>query len=271
MIHTFLTQAVSPLFPTNHYLNSLYKWHVLDDRSIPDPGRPPYYSANFFSTIKDVHQNTPLNVIWITLKQWTQLLLERGITHSSEDPDSPAVLISSRLEESNPETDFKHSYRLVRLFGLAPEQKTFLFKMLQNLLPTRERLHRCGKSPTPCCTFCHDQQDTLEHLLSCPQSLEVATPLLSCLTSQLDNITIKDITILNFLTSESWELPAVWLLSTCLMFIWENRVAGKRAKLDECRAELLARIALLSNTKWKHYSLHNSALLLNEAINLHFV
>ena len=103
------------------------------------------------------------------------------------------------------------------------------------------------------------------------KSLEVATPLLSCLTSQLDNITIKDITILNFLTSESWELPAVWLLSTCLMFIWENRVAGKRAKLDECSAELLARIALLSNTKWKHYSLHNSALLLNEAINLHFV
>ena len=99
------------------------------------------------------------------------------------------------------------------------------------------------------CTFCDDQQDKLEHLLSCPQSLEVATPLLSCLTSQLDNITIKDITILNFLTSESWELSAVWLLSTCLMFVRENRVAGKRAKLDECRTELLAKVAILSNTK----------------------
>jgi hypothetical protein len=46
------------------------------------------------------------------------------------------------------------------------------------------------------------------------------------------------------------------------MFILENRVAEKRAKLDECRAELLA---LMNNTKWKHYSLHNRDLLLNEA------
>ena len=48
-------------------------------------------------------------------------------------------------------------------------------------------------------------------------------------------------------------------------------MAGKRAKMDECRAELLARIELLKDSKWKHYSLHNSALLLSEAINLHFV
>ena len=198
-------------------------------------------------------------------------LLEHGITHSSEDQDSPAVRISSRLEESNPEIDFKNSYRLARLFGLAPEQKTFLFKMLQNLLPTRERLHRCGKSPTASCNFCDHPEDTLDHLLSCPQSLEVSAPLLSCLASQLDNITTKDIIHLNFHTAESWDLPAVWILSTCLMFVWEKRVAGKKAKLDECRAELSARIALLSQTKWKHYSLHNSALLLNEAINLHFV
>ena len=53
---------------TNYYLNSLYRWHVLGVRDIPDPGRPPYYSESFFNTIKDVHENIPLNVIWITLK-----------------------------------------------------------------------------------------------------------------------------------------------------------------------------------------------------------
>ena len=71
LIHTFLAQAISPLFTTNFYLNSLYRWHVLEE--IPDPGRPPYYSEAFFSTIKDVKKNTPLNVTWITLKQWYQL------------------------------------------------------------------------------------------------------------------------------------------------------------------------------------------------------
>ena len=79
LINTFLAQDVSPLFPTNHYLNSLYKWHVLGQRDIPDPGCPPYYIVAFFSVIKDVHFSTPLNIIWITLKQWNQLLLEHEI------------------------------------------------------------------------------------------------------------------------------------------------------------------------------------------------
>ena len=133
LIHTYLAQAISPRFPNNQYLNTLYRWHVLDERESTNPGRHPYFSADF----KDVHQNTPLNVAWITLKQWYQLLLERGETHTSDDPDSPPVLILSRLEQSRPTIDYKHSYRMSRIFGLAPEQKSFLFKMIQNLLPTR--------------------------------------------------------------------------------------------------------------------------------------
>ena len=67
LIHTFLAQAISPRFPTNHYLNSLYRWHVLDDKTLPDPGRPPHYSPKFFAIIKDVHSNTALNVTWISV------------------------------------------------------------------------------------------------------------------------------------------------------------------------------------------------------------
>ena len=56
-----------------------------------------------------------------------------------------------------------------------------------------------------------------------------------------------------------------------VMYVWEDRIAGRRAKLDVCRAELIARVALIKSTKWKHFSLHNSAVLLEEALNLHFV
>ena len=103
LIHTFLAQEISPLFTTNFYLNSVFRWHVLEAREIHDQGRPPYYSEAFFSTIKDVHKNTPLNVTWITVNQWYQLLLERLITHTSDDHDSPPTLIKSRLEESRPD------------------------------------------------------------------------------------------------------------------------------------------------------------------------
>ena len=121
------------MFPTNYYLNTLFRWHVLDERTFADPGRPPYYSLQFFSVIKDVHLNTPLNVAWVSMKEWYQIILERGVTHTSEDLESPPVIISSRLEESQPEKDFSINYRLCRLFGLSPEQKSFLFKMVSQL------------------------------------------------------------------------------------------------------------------------------------------
>ena len=271
LIHTFLAQAISPLFTTNVYLNSLYRWHVLENREIPDPGRPPYYSEAFFSIIKDVHKNTPLNVTWITLKQWYQILLEKGVTHTCDDQDSPPVLIKSNLEESRLDDDFSLSYRMTRLFGLSPDQKSFLFKLVQNLLPTRERLHRCKKSQSSSCLFCNEEVDLAEHLLSCPQGTEVTSPLLSCLSSQVDNLTNKDVIQMKISTSESWEHPASWLVSTCLMYVWEERLAGRRAKLNLCRAELIARVNLLKSTRWKNFSLHNSAVLLEEALNLHFV
>ena len=62
----------------------------------------------------------------------------------------------------------------------------------------------------------------------------------------------------------------VWLVATCLMIIWEERQAGKVARLVQCQAEIQARILVLKHTRWKHYTLHNSALLLEEMINLHF-
>ena len=68
LIHTFLMQAVSLRFTTNFYLNTLYRWHVLEQREMPDPGWPHHYSVEFFLIIKGVHNNTPLNVAWITVK-----------------------------------------------------------------------------------------------------------------------------------------------------------------------------------------------------------
>ena len=95
-------------------------------------------------------------------------------------------------------------------------------------------------------------------------------PLLACLFSQADNLTPKDITENKIHTPESWELPAAWPVSTCLDHVWNERLAGRRATLLECQAELSAKISLLRSTKWKHYSLNNIALMLDEAVNLNF-
>ena len=271
LIHNFLLQAVCPAFPTNFYLHTLYRWHVLGERMTEDPGRPPYYSADFFSIIREVYSNTPLNIAWISLKQWYRILLEKGLTHNTEEIDAAPLLIPSRLEESCPDRDFANTYHMCRVFGLTPEQKSFLFRMLQNLLPTKERLHRLGKMPTPACRLCNHPEDTLEHFISCPYSIEVTRPLLACLSAQAGNLTPRDLVQLNVPTSESWRLPAAWLISSCLSLTWENRLKGSRTSLTSVKSELLAKLAVMKCTKGKHYQLQNSAVLLDEAINLHFV
>ena len=271
LLHTFLSQAISPLYKPNMFYNTLYRWHVLEERNFPDPGCPPFYSSAFFSIIKDVKTNTPLNVAHLTVKQWYRLLMEKGVTHTSEDPSSPPVLIQSKLELEHPQVNTASSYMLARKFGLAPEQKEFLFKLLQSLLPTRERLARLGKCQTPACLFCPCPNDTICHLLLCPQGAEVAQPLLRCLSTLSANSEPQDIVLLNTTSSESQELPFVWMLSTCLMYMWGERAAGRIARLVNCQAEVKARLLVLKHTRWKHYTLQNSAVLLEELLNSHFV
>ena len=180
------------------------------------------------------------------------------------------VLIASKLEESNPQVDINAAYALSRKFGLSPDQKSFLFKMLQSILPTRERLCRIGKINSSTCLFCNDE-DTLYHLLSCPQSSEITLPLRRCLEDNVQGeVTPKKVVLLDVDCSPAMELPLVWLVSTCLMMIWVERQAGRTARLVQCQAELQARLIILKHTRWKHYTLHNSALLLEEMINLHF-
>ena len=270
LLHTFLTQAISPFYKSNIYYTTLYRWHVLEERDLPNPGCPPYYSLTFFSIIKDVKDNTPLNVAHLSVKQWYRLLMEKGVTHTCDDPSSPPVLLPSKVELEHPQVDLDASYLLSRKYGLAPEQKQFLFKLLQSLLPTRERLARLGKVQTPACQFCDCGNANNVHLLLCSQGAEVSQPLVRCLATHSENSNPEDLVLLNIPTSESLQLPVVWLLSTCLMYIWEERVAGRTARLVNCQAELKARLLVLKHTRWKHYILHNSAVLLEEMINLHF-
>ena len=193
------------------------------------------------------------------------------MANSEVDPNSPAVLIASKFEVKFPQVDWPSTYHLARKFGLSPEQKTFLFKMKQSLLPNRERLTRVGKIQSAACTFCLHPEDDTAHLFSCTQGAEITTPLLRCLSDHAGMITPQNVAMLNLTTAESMELPVVWLVSTCMMMVWEDRVAGRTARLVNCQAELEARLLILKHTRWKYYTLHNSALLLEETMNLHFV
>ena len=51
LIKTFLETSAIPTFRHSLYHSLLFRFIVLDDSSIPDPGYPPYYPASFFQII----------------------------------------------------------------------------------------------------------------------------------------------------------------------------------------------------------------------------
>ena len=130
---------------------------------------------------------------------------------------------------------------------------------MQSLLPTQERLARIGKKPSPASSFCDAQVDHNAHLLTCPQGSEITAPLTSFLQGHVEDVTPQKIVPLTLPTTDSMELPVAWLVSSCLMVVWNDRVRGKVSRLTTCQAELKARLLVL-----KHYNLHNSAVLLED-------
>ena len=52
LIKTFLDTSVNSSFQQSAYHQALYSWHVLDDKSIPEPLASPYYSLDFYNAIK---------------------------------------------------------------------------------------------------------------------------------------------------------------------------------------------------------------------------
>ena len=94
-------------------------------------------------------------------------------------------------------------------------------------------------------------------------------PMLDILNSYLGNVEPADLIILNFQSSESLELPVAWLMSSCLMLVWKDKLAGVRPRWELVRAELTAKLAVLKETRWNLYNLHNSAVIIDEMLNLH--
>ena len=79
----------------------------------------------------------------MTAKEWHKFLLEENVTMRAVDDDGRRELV--------PE-----SYRLLSLIGLSPDQKSLLFKIVDELLPTKERVSHIIPTTSPTCLLCQD-------------------------------------------------------------------------------------------------------------------
>ena len=140
LIRSFLETAVNPNFIHNLFHEILFRYHVLGEVSLPDPGFTPYYDKTFFDTIQHYHNNCPLNIAHMSTKQWYTALLEDRVLMSQALP----TLIPARVETLHPSADWKKIWRLTRTVGLGGDLTGFIFKLVHCLLPTLERISRLG-------------------------------------------------------------------------------------------------------------------------------
>ena len=195
LIRSFLETAVNPSFRTSLFHYQLFRYHVLEDTTLPNPGFPPFYSPEFFSKIRQVHQDTPLNVSHLTEKQWYQILMED--TFMAESDGGVMQQILCRVERTKPETDRENSWRLARLPGLGPDNISFLFKMMHEILPTQERVARTKPRATASCTMVGctvDVTEDLPHaLILCDGNNGVGHRVFRCLQNFVPDLDVESV------------------------------------------------------------------------------
>ena len=252
LIRTFLETAAIPVFRHSLLHSLLFRFHVLGDTTIPDPGYPPYYPASFFDMIRYVHLETPLNILTMTTGQWARLLTEDGLT--MEMVQGQHQYIPCRAENKAPTNDWTTSWRLCRLSGLGSELVTFNFKLLHGLLVTRQRLHHLTPAAAPTCAHCDAQvEEDLQHaLIDCSYNHGAGQAVLHSVQASMPELTATSLLRLelpSLATDVDAELCTVTFISTVLQEIWNKRFSKTRILLFDIRATLEARCLLLRKSR----------------------
>ena len=143
------------------------------------------------------------------------------------DHTGEQVHIKCRVERASPLTDWEKSWRLARLPGLGPENISFLFKLLHDLLPTQEHVARTKPTASPACQApgCScDMEDQAHALVSCQSNHGVGQRVIRCLQDFVPNIDVDAALRLEIDIEEEMELPLVWMMATVFQAIWRSEL-----------------------------------------------
>ena len=166
------------------------------------------------------------------------------------------TLIPCRVEIRNPLNDWSKSWSLARLKGLSSDSSSFLWQLLHQLLPVRERLERIlpNVNSSTCQACDTGAVDSLSHALAtCPTSSEVFNWMLDGLKEFSTDLTREKVLLLDFTVSGNLpheELPLVWFTAEVLQRLWRRRRDGRACRLYEVRAELEAAVNMVRRSKY---------------------
>ena len=156
-------------------------------------------------------------------------MLGTNLTKRELNQEDTLKLVPCKVAEKNPEVPWPMVYKCVRLKGISPDSKSFLFKLIHLLLPSRERVHHLSQNNSPLCWCNTGATETYQHLfLGCEQNREAGQALLNCVSTNDRTLTAIKMLRLELDTDEPFLLASVSILAKGLEFIWENRKVRKR-------------------------------------------
>ena len=251
LIVTFLQTAANPRFQQSLYHSLLYRRHCLMDLTAPNLPPPPYYSKVFFETIKDVHENSPLNPVHMTVKEWYRHLVEKQVTMVTVDDEGRMMPRLCKVEEREPQHDWVRGFSLSSLKGFSPDMKSFNFKLLHLILPCKERLNQMVPATSPVCLLCaQQQQESILHMFfGCEYNSEAGKFLINLVKVYDPSITEEKAVRFQIQSDALYELPATLMLYSGLFSIWNNRLSKKRTSIFSTRAELELLIVTLRKSR----------------------
>ena len=270
LIRSFLETAVSEKFIRNYYHEALFKWHIQDFREIEKPGFSPYYSGDFFTTIKEVYEKKGMGIKSLSSKDWYELILEKNVTSKVNDSGVREKILT-RMEIKHPGVDWERSWETLNLKGLCATKITFLLKSWYNILPTKVRLHRLGLANSPLCELCllGDVEDLEHALLGCTYNSFVNDWVIAVIID-IDpslveaELSSENIITLNIEIKDDRRFAVAWFLTTVLNIVWQTRQSRKPVSVTKIRAYIGAEVTIMGKT---NSTMRNTAKTIEAAIN----
>ena len=119
LIKSLIETSSNTKYVKSPYHSALIAWNVFDNRTIPNPGKNPYYSNETYNIIKRaVLEGKEMEAM--SGKDWYQFILKSVIE------EEEGQLIPCRVELLYPLHYWTRSWARARMKGLSSESMTFL-------------------------------------------------------------------------------------------------------------------------------------------------
>ena len=136
--------------------------------------------------------------------------------------------------------------------GLSSDSKSFLFKLMHTLLPSKERVHHLTPASSPLCWCNTGAAESYEHLFyECEKNKESGQALLRCIKSYDSSLSQVKSLRLELTADEPFLLASISLLASGLQLIWENRRVKKSTALYMMRADLENSVTIKRKSRLK--------------------